>query len=190
MPITYLGLLTLGKSDLSAGKGARSDPHLIAAVELERSISATPLRKRIDGFAMGYGRAFVGGTKPFWSACRYRSHRCRRGMWRWRWTCLPSTTRRLQGGRRRRRVYLSRPFKWIKAGLEPAANPHRRATGCGIELHHQACTLWRGGCAVAWRRDGGGNDYRDRVDVPPRGSAEANSIAGNSPGVSGCDANE
>ena len=37
---TYLGLLTLGKSDFEAAEGARSDPYFLAALGLERGISA------------------------------------------------------------------------------------------------------------------------------------------------------
>jgi hypothetical protein len=49
---TYLGLLTLGKSDFEAAEGARSGPFLLAALSLKRSISAARLRQRLDAFAM------------------------------------------------------------------------------------------------------------------------------------------
>jgi hypothetical protein len=48
---TYLGLLTLGKSDFEASEGVRQDSFFRAAMGLERGISAARLRQRLDAFA-------------------------------------------------------------------------------------------------------------------------------------------
>ena len=62
---TYLGLLTLGKSDFEAAEGARSDPYFLAALGLERGISAARLRQRMDTFAMDYARALDRANQAF-----------------------------------------------------------------------------------------------------------------------------
>jgi hypothetical protein len=62
---TYLGLLTLGKSDFEAAEGARSDPFFQAALGLERGISAARLRQRLDAFAMDYARALDTANQTF-----------------------------------------------------------------------------------------------------------------------------
>lgn len=62
---TYLGLLTLGKSDFEAAEGARSDPYFLAALGLERGISAARLRQRMDTFAMDYARALDTANQAF-----------------------------------------------------------------------------------------------------------------------------
>ena len=62
---TYLGLLTLGKSDFEAAEGARSDPYFLAAPGLERGISAARLRQSMDAFAMGYARALDSAHQAF-----------------------------------------------------------------------------------------------------------------------------
>jgi hypothetical protein len=67
---TYLGPLTLGKSDFEAAAGARSDPFFMAAVGLEGGISAARLRQRLDAFAWTTHAPSTPRTRPFWSACR------------------------------------------------------------------------------------------------------------------------
>ena len=62
---TYLGLLTMGKSDFEAAEGARSDPYFLAALGLERGISAARLRQRMDTFARDYARALDTANQAF-----------------------------------------------------------------------------------------------------------------------------
>ncbi|AHK80824.1 transposase, partial [Ectothiorhodospira haloalkaliphila] len=54
---TYLGLLTLGKSDFEAAEGVRKDPFFLSCMGLKRGLSAARLRQRMDASAMDYARA-------------------------------------------------------------------------------------------------------------------------------------
>ncbi|SEQ23286.1 Transposase DDE domain group 1 [Ectothiorhodospira magna] len=49
---TYLGLLTLGKSDFEAAEGVRKDPFFLSCMGLKRGLSAARLRQRMDASAM------------------------------------------------------------------------------------------------------------------------------------------
>ncbi|MBS3801073.1 MAG: hypothetical protein KGY40_08840 [Thioalkalivibrio sp.] len=70
---TYLGLLTLGKSDFEAAEGVRNDPFFRSSLGLERGLSAARLRQRMDTSAMDYARAVdPRPTRRFSSRWRFR----------------------------------------------------------------------------------------------------------------------
>ena len=53
---SYLGLLSIGKSDFEAAEGARKDEYFHAALGIERVASAPRLRQRLDELALEYAR--------------------------------------------------------------------------------------------------------------------------------------
>src|SRR5690606_15820639 len=91
---TYLGLITLGKSDFEAAEPVRTDPFFKSALGIKQSPSSARLRQRFDEDAQGLTPLLDDASVEFLQSVEAPVSPLRWATLRWIWMSFPWTTAR------------------------------------------------------------------------------------------------